>query len=140
MTKTTMILCCLIAGLLALGACGSGGSSLGNQDQHLISETYNVGGQERQLKLRGPSGAASQPVTYYIFGSNDPLADGGMVPLQSQRLGEKAFGPYSAGQPQVTVDLSEWAAYPYLYVRAIPVNPNKIVYVAKGSLVDLRTS
>lgn len=140
MFKTFIILCAVLAAALSLAACGAGGSGTNNVVQRMVVESYSLGTQERQLNLRGPQSSSSQPVTYYIFGSESALPDGGMVPLQQERLEEKAIGPLSMGQTQTTVDLSDWSEYTYIYVRAIPVQPNTIIQVRKGKRVDIWTT
>lgn len=139
MNKRILTICLLLAAAVMFSACGSGGGSSNTNIQHLQINTYSLGTSERVLNLRGPQSVGSQPVTYYIFGSDVALA-GGLIPLQPQRKDEQAIGPLAYGATMDNVDLSPWAAYTYIYLRAIPVQPNYIVLLEPGKRFDISTS
>ena len=139
MNKPIWVICVLLAAAAVLSACGAGSSSPNNTVQHLQIDSYSLGGSERVLNLRGPQNAYSQPVTYYIFGSVTQLGSD-IVPLQSQRLDEQAIGPLAYGDSMMNVDLSPWAAYDFIYIRAIPVFPNVVIELAAGKRFDISTS
>ena len=138
MNKIFLAMCVFLAAA-ALSACGSGSSSPLNAVQHLQVDSYSLGGSERELNLRGPQNSYSQPVTYYIFGSLTALGSD-IVPLQSQRLDEQAIGPLAYGDSMMDVDLSPWAAYDFIYIRAIPVQPNVILQLEAGKRFDISTT
>jgi len=123
----------LILGVLLLAACSSGGDDNENDPQQIIVRTsWETQGTAITLNLLGPQGAGLLPVTYYVFGSNTDFGDRVMVPLQAQRMGEQSFGPFGFSEGQNNVDLSPWAAYSNIYVRAVPVNNNVIWALRPG--------
>lgn len=139
MHKPILIFCILLAAAAILAACDSGTSTPNSNVQHLVVTSYTLGTDDLILNLRGPQNTYSQPVTYYIFG-NDDLLPSGLVPLQQNRLNEQAIGPLAFGDSMLSVDLSPWAAYGYIYLRAIPVQPNGIVLLETGKQFDIATS
>ena len=57
-----------------------------------------------------------------------------------QRLDEQAIGPLAYGDSMMDVDLSPWAAYDFIYIRAIPVQPNVILQLEAGKRFDISTT
>jgi hypothetical protein len=92
------------------------------------------------VDLTGPRSTTSQPVTYFIFGSDTDFGDRSMVPLQAERMDEQSFGPLAMGDQLLDIDLSPWDGYAHLYLRAIPTQPNLIVKLEPGKLYEFSSS
>jgi hypothetical protein len=133
---------CLITvlSLMLTISCHAFGSNADSDTQHLRRDTWSTGDDRLVLSFGGPTSGTSSPVTYFIFGSDSDLGDGGMVPLAMQRMDETAFGPLGFGERIDDVDLSPWAAYDHVYLRAIPVQPNLIHKLSPGHIYHFYTN
>lgn len=118
MRKVLFSLLIVAAMLACLTSCKNemvpGGAASGELTLSVV--TWDIGAGDIVLDLKGPANQSVYTVTFYIFGSNDDLGDGGMVPLGHQRLGELGFGPLATGEQLLDVDLSPWDTYAHIYV------------------------
>jgi len=91
-----------------------GGAASGQLTLSVV--TWDIAAGDIQLDLKGSTNQSVYTVTFYVFGSDDDLGDGGMVPLGHQRLAEQGFGPIAMGEQLLDVDLSPWDAFAHIYV------------------------
>lgn len=129
-----------VLSITLLISCDSSGGNANPDAQRLERDTWSTGDDQLELSLGGPTNSTSSPVTYFIFGSDSDLGDGGMVPLAVQRQDETAFGPLGFGERIDNVDLSPWAAYDHIYLRAVPVQPNLIRKLSPGNIYHYYTN
>ena len=140
MKPTAIILVLLFA---VLGAsCSSGGTiDNNNAQQHLleISQTPGPDG-VRTLHLLGPRTNNFGTVTYYVFGNDEDFGENSNVPLEADRHDEIKFGPLAFGEELRNVDLSPWARYEQVYVRAIGPQPNRAYKISPGTIYTFTTN
>lgn len=125
----------LIALALGVSSCLGSGADLGADpvDQQLKLEEYGANQGEIILDLKGPESSGGSAISYYVFGSHVSLGDHSAVPLGPQREAEALVGTLGQGEEMLYVDLSPWAAFEYIYLRANPCQPQVIVLLKPGS-------
>jgi len=132
-TKQILLLIVTAALLSLLMGCSTG-QNLGTNPQNprLLMQSFNIGGEAREVQVAGPQTATFPAQTYFVFGSDVSLGNRSTVPLEVYRLEEQSFGPFGNGDEPQDLDLSPWAGYEYIYLRAIVVEPNVIWQIAPG--------
>jgi hypothetical protein len=144
MTKFRALISCILFCALALIAvsCGSSGGSGGsdNDEQLLQMDTFDLADDQLQLDLRGPDSGGSVAVTYFVFGSHENLGNETDVPLFPSRLEERSVATLALGESLDDVDLSDWAEYEFVYLRAVPCEPQIIVLLEPGKHYIFSTS
>lgn len=115
-------------------ACFSGGAPLVEEADGQLLKLQEFGGvgDRIDLELHGPESAGSSAVSYYIFGSTVSLGDHTDVPLAPQRQGEALVATLGHGESLLEVDLSPWAGYEFIYLRANPCRPQIIFLLRPG--------
>jgi len=128
--------------VLALASCeaGSGGGGNNNFTQTLQMDRFDAGPDDLILNLRGPDSGSSVAITYFVFGSHVSLGNETDVPLFPDRLEEQAVATLAQGESMDNVDLSPWDAYEFVYLRAIPCEPQIIILLEKGNRYDFSST
>lgn len=133
-----MRILCILGGIaitLLAGSCfgSSGAIIIDPVEQALQLEEYGAADGEIILDLKGPDSANNSAITYFVFGSHLSLGDHGPVPLAPQREAEATVAVLGHGEELLDVDLSPWAGFEYIYLRANPCQPQIIVLLQPGT-------
>jgi hypothetical protein len=125
-----------IALLLALTitvSCAFGGGFVFDEDEQVLRLTEgSAPTAQTVLNLEGPEGNGSAPIAYYVFGSDVTLGDRDSVPLGNFRKDEVLVATLDTDEQLLDVDLSPWAAYDRVYLRAVPPTPQIIFELKDG--------
>ncbi|HES58606.1 MAG TPA: hypothetical protein ENO21_04155 [Firmicutes bacterium] len=139
MKHATVILTLLLLAFAV--SCGSGENGGDEPDQQILEVNSGPGpAGVRTLHLLGPRTTTFGEVTYYIFGNDEDFGDNANVPLQNERMDEVKVGPLTTGEEMRNFDLSPWAGYANIYVRALGVVPNRAHAIREGKIYEFTTN